>query len=336
MKKLYKIMLLGLCLALVLTGCAGKSATPNSGNNGKKLKIVTTIFPEYDWVKNIMGNKFKDAEVTLLLNKGTDIHNYQPTVQDMMKVADCDVFIYVGGESDFWVEKALKESKNKNMRVLNLLKVLGKRVKNEEVVEGMQVKQEAGPKHEAEHKHEEAPEQDEHVWLSLRNAQVICRAIAQTLEEVDEVNKATYEQNLKAYEQQLMNLDREYNTMTKSAKQKTVLFGDRFPFRYLMDDYGIKYYAAFVGCSAETEASFQTISFLAKKVEALKLKTIFALEHSDQKIAKTIAAAAKDKAPRKVLTLNSMQATGSKEIEGGATYLNIMRQNLTVLQEALQ
>lgn len=299
-----------------------------------KIKVVTTIFPEYDWVQQIAGDQASNMELTMLLDNGVDLHSYQPTADDIMKISDADLFIYVGGESDGWVDGALKEAVNQNMQVINLLEVLGNSVKEEEVVEGMEAEEEEESE-EGEEGEEEEPEYDEHVWLSLRNAETLCSAIAEALDKVDPANKEIYDANLAAYEEELENLDTKYQEAVDQAPQKTLLFGDRFPFRYMVDDYGLNYYAAFVGCSAETEASFETISFLAKKVDELGLKNVMTIEKSDQKIAKTIIENTNDK-NQSILTLDSMQSTTSEDVANGTTYLSVMEKNLEVLKEALQ
>ena len=329
MKKLILIMM----SALLLVGCGNNASNASvdsssdaktKSENGDSISVVTTIFPEYDWVKQITGDS-ENVELTMLLDNGVDLHNYQPTADDIMKIATCDVFIYVGGESDEWVEDALAEAVNPDMQVINLLDVLGDSVKEEEVVEGMEAEEEAS---------EEEVEYDEHVWLSLKNAKVLVNAIADTLETVDSANADVYEANSKTYVGQLEALDGQYDEVVRGATLDTVLFGDRFPFRYLVDDYGLNYYAAFVGCSAETEASFETITFLAGKMDELGLKTIFTIENSDQKIAKTIIenTEAKD---AKILTMDSMQSTTSEDVADGVTYLSIMESNLEVLAEAI-
>lgn len=294
------------------------------------FSVVTTIFPEYDWVKSVLGENPGNAEVTLLLDNGVDLHNYQPTTEDVLKIASCDLFIYVGGESDGWVEDALKEATNKDMKVINLLDTLGDRVKEEEIVEGMEAEEEE----EEEGEGEEGPEYDEHVWLSLNNAKVLTGAIKDALSEIDPENAQVYDENEKAYASELDALEKEYEQVTSSSATKTLLFGDRFPFRYLTDDYDLDYYAAFVGCSAETEASFETVVFLANKVDELSLKSIMTIDASDKKIAETIRDNTADK-DQEILTLDSMQSTTSQDIEGGATYLSIMKENLEVLKKAL-
>ena len=331
-----------LCLALIMTvgllaGC-GKQNEP-AASDETRLRVVTTIFPEYDWVREILGDKADNAEVTMLLDNGADLHSYQPTADDIVKISECDLFIYVGGESDDWVDDALKNAANKNMKVVNLLEALGDSVKTEEVVEGMQEEEhdhEDADEHDdaKEHDHEEEAEYDEHVWLSLKNAQTLCSAISGVLQQIDPDNKDTYAANASAYIKKLSALDADYQAAVDAAVCKTVLFGDRFPFRYLAEDYGLRYYAAFAGCSAESEASFETISFLAGKVDELNLPCVLTIEGVQHKIAETIVrnTAAKN---QKVLMMDSMQSTTSKDAANGTTYLSVMERNLSVLKEAL-
>ena len=343
MKKIISVLLITVMLAVAVSACGQKNSNNNSNNENKetqtsatgedtdKIKVVTTIFPEYDWVKQIAGEEADNMDLTMLLDNGVDLHSYQPTAEDIMKISDCDLFIYVGGESDAWVDDALKEAVNKDMKVINLLDVLGNTVKEEEVKEGMQAEEEEGESEEA----EEEPEYDEHVWLSLKNAKVLTKAIAEDLCEIDAAHKDIYTQNEQTYTEKLDALDQEYQAAVDGATQKTLLFGDRFPFRYLVDDYGLDYYAAFVGCSAETEASFETVKFLADKVDELGLKNVMTIEKSDQKIAKTIIENTKDK-NQNILTLDSMQSTTSDDVKNGTTYLSVMQSNLDVLKQALQ
>ena len=309
--------------ACVLMGCHNDSIKQDD-----RLSVVTTIFPEYDWVKNILGDEAENAEITMLLDNGVDLHSYQPTVDDMVKILNCDLFIYVGGESDEWAEDALRSSGNPNRKVINLLEVLGDAVKNEERAEGMEEQD-----HEHDHDHEE--EKDEHVWLSLRNAKVICLAIAEQLSVLDPDNKDVYAKNLLTYTQSLTALDNEYCKAAEEGARKTLLFGDRFPFRYLVDDYGLEAFAAFSGCSAETEASFETITFLAGKVDELGLPCVLTVEDDNHKIAQTIVQNTKAK-NQQVLTMDSMQSTTSQDVKNGASYLSVMQKNLEVLKTALQ
>lgn len=334
MKKITALLLALFMLVGALAGC-GKQ---NDTNQTDKLSIVTTIFPEYDWVREILGEKADNAEITMLLDNGVDLHSYQPTADDIVKISDCDLFIYVGGESDGWVEDALRNAANGNMKVINLLEVLGDSVKTEEIVEGMQ---EAEHEHEDAHAHEDAEEHeheeeaDEHVWLSLKNAKMLVRVISKALQELDPDNKDIYAANADAYVKKLSALDAEYQAAVDAASNKTILFGDRFPFRYLVDDYGLRYYAAFVGCSAETEAGFETISFLAKRVDELKLPCVLTIEGAQHKIAETIVRNTTAKNQR-VLTMDSMQSTTTQDVKNGTTYLSVMEKNLSVLKEALR
>ena len=283
-----------------------------------------------------LGDKVKNVEVTMLLDNGVDLHSYQPTINYIAKISDCDMFIYVGGESDGWVNDALKNAKNDKMKVINLLEVLGDSVKTEELIEGMQ-EEEHYHHHEeiTEEKHEHEEEKDEHVWLSLKNAKILCKVIADNLSEIDPENKDIYSANVSAYIEKLSSLDEEYKKMVNGSNRKIVLFGDRFPFRYLVDDYGLDYYAAFVGCSAETEASFETVAFLSKKTDELKLPCVLTIEGANHKIAETVVANTYSK-NQKVLTMDSMQSTTSSDVKNGITYISVMEKNLDILREALK
>ena len=302
----------------------------------KKLNIVTTIFPEYDWTRNILGNREADVNLTMLLDNGTDLHSFQPAVKDIMKVSSCDLLIYVGGESDQWIEDALESAQNKEMKTINLMEVLGDTIKEEETVEGMQDSEhEHGHEDEHAHEGEDEKEYDEHVWTSMRNASVICDAIAETLEEMDPENKEIYQTNAENYKAKLSTLDQKYQETVDTDRQNTLIFADRFAFRYLVDDYGLNYYAAFSGCSAESEASFKTVTFLAGKLDELGIKTVLTIEKSDDRIAQTVIENTKKK-DQKILELNSMQSITSDEIKDGVTYLSVMEDNLKVLKEALK
>ena len=290
--------------------------------------ITVSIFPVYDWAREI--SKGVSNDITLLLDSGADLHSYQPSAEDIMRIAESDLFVYVGGESDEWAEDALKIPGKTSRRVIDLLDVLGDSVKPEELVEGMQ--------HEHHHDHEEHEhkdsEPDEHIWLSLRNAEMICRKLAETLAEADPSHKDIYESNARTYAGKLSSLDKEYISMVSDSKRKVILFADRFPFRYLADDYGLKYYAAFSGCSAESEASFETVIFLAQKADELNLPCVIKIDGANHKIAETVISSSKNHS-RKILTLDSMQSASKKDIDAGKTYLDVMRSNLEILKEAL-
>lgn len=330
--KLRSIFLMLLPLTL-LTACdsSASSAAQKSDLQSDHLSVVCTIFPEYDWVREILGDNPADIELTMLLDNGVDLHSFQPTAEDLMKIADCDLFVYVGGESDAWVEDALPGNANPDRIVLDLLDILGDSAKEEELAEGMQ----SEPESDAAGDLDEEVEYDEHVWLSLRNAQVLCQALTDALSEIDPENEALYKKNLADYQGKLQTLDEAYGRTTADGAVHTLVFGDRFPFRYLTDDYDLDYYAAFAGCSAETEASFETILFLAGKVDELSLPAVMTIEGTDHRIAETIAENTSSQAPE-ILTMDSMQSTTSKDVEAGASYLAIMEDNLAVLSEALE
>ena len=329
MKKTISLIIVFLLVIGCMSACSSNENQPNI--DGNSLQIVTTIFPEYDWVLNILGENPINAEVTMLLDSGVDLHSFQPSAEDILKISTCDLFVYVGGESDEWVDDALEEATNKDMIVVNLLDVLGNAVKEEELIDGMQ--EEEHDDSEEEHEEDE-PEYDEHVWLSLKNASILVENISEALQKLDPANADLYKTNTESYLEQLDSLDAEYQDAILNASFSTLLFGDRFPFRYLVDDYGLSYYAAFVGCSAETEASFETITFLSQKVDELSLPAVITIEGTEQKIAETIIQNTQKK-NQQILTMDSMQATTSKDAENGTTYLSIMAKNLSVLKEAL-
>ncbi len=324
MKKILSAFICLILMTSIFTACGSSSA---SKSDSKKLSIVTTIFPEYDWVKNILGDREKNVDLTMLIDNGVDLHSYQPSADDIVKISNCDIFIYVGGESDKWVDDTLKQAKNKDMTVIDLLDVLGSDVKTEEHKEGME-------KHEDGDEDEGEEEKDEHVWLSLKNAKKLCEHICKKICEMDDANKQVYEDNTKSYVQALEKLDMQFKDAVENAKTKTLLFGDRFPFRYLVDDLGLDYYAAFAGCSAESEASFETVIFLAKKVDELGLKSIITIEGSKGNIAETIKNNTSSK-DQQILTMNSLQSVTKKDIDNGITYMGEMEKNVNVLKDAL-
>ena len=349
MKKVASIAILFFALAFMLTACNTEAGKKDSAP--KKISVVATIYPQYDWLKNVIGERADAVDLKLLIKNGTDLHSYKPSAKDIATIAKADLVVYVGGESDEWIEKALEATPKEGRIALNLMKALGDRVKEEEVVEGMQADPSASSgteeHHEhdkvtepaeatSEHHHHEEVENDEHIWLSLKNAWILVNALAQSLSKVDSANSSFYTANAVLYNAKLWEMDKEFATAVSNASQKTVLFGDRFPFRYLVDDYGIKYYAAFAGCSAESEASFETVTFLANKMDSLALPAILTIDGSDGKIARAILDASKNSKNAQVLTLNSMQSVTDEQIKAGVDYLSIMRDNLEVLKKALK
>ncbi len=271
MKKIAFIASIFALLTLFIA-CNSDSEKKNSeqaANNGKKISVVATIYPQYAWLKEILGNQADSLNLTLLVKNGMDLHSYKPSAADIATIAKADMIVYVGGESDKWIEKALEATPNEKRVQVNLLEALGDRVKAEEIVEGMQAEEEHehyhehAEEHEDEYHHHEEAENDEHIWLSLKNAELLVMNLADALSKVDTAHATEYHMNAALYIAKISALDAQYRAATDSAHFKTILFGDRFPFRYLVDDYGIKYFAAFVGCSAESEASFETVAFLA-------------------------------------------------------------------------
>ena len=329
--------ILVLLAALLLTFISFSCSKFNTQKKDK-ISVVATIFPEYDWVRQIAANS-KNIELTLLVKNGTDLHSYQPSAMDMIKISSSDLFIYVGGESDKWVSDALENTQNDNMLVVNLMSFLNSDVLEEELAPGMQSEkdsdeQESNKINSDTHDSIEI-EYDEHVWLSLRNTQKICLKIASCLETLDPDNANLYAENLDSYTEQLETLAQKYENTFLNRKLKATIFCDRFPFRYLTEEFGLSYFAAFPGCSAETEASFETVAFLSSKLAELDLSCVFITESSDSKLAQTVIKNSK-KSGVKILQLDSMQSTTLKQAEHGKTYINTMQKNLSILEEALK
>lgn len=337
MKRLIAIILIIIMASFGLFACGSNSGSPSgdgskepsgsaTSENSEGIKIVATIFPEYDWVKNILGDNPANADVSILLDSGVDLHSFQPTAGNILEISTCDLFVYVGGESDEWVEDVIKEAANENLIAINLIETLGDKAMEEEMKEGMEA--------EDHHDHEEV-EYDEHVWLSLRNAEILSGVIKDALAEIDSDNAALYEENYNNYVAELRALDAKYQEAVDHAASKTLIFGDRFPFLYLVKDYGLDYFAAFQGCSAETEASFETITFLANKTKELNIPHIITIEGSDKKLAETIIQNSGTE-NRDILVMDSMQSATSKDWEEGTTYIALMEKNLESLKEALE
>ena len=321
-RRITALMLALLLLAFILVGCSADESA--DGGQEKELKIIATIFPEYDWVMNILGERADNASVELLLKDGVDMHSFQPSADDIIDISTCDIFIYVGGESDEWVTDALSEAVNEDMTVLSLTDVLGEELRLEETVEGMQ--SEGGDEEEAAY--------DEHVWLSLKNAVVCCEAIEQAIAEKDPAYAEVYEANACEYIEKLKELDGRYAETIENAPNDTLIFADRFPFRYLVDDYGLKYYAAFAGCSAETEAAFETILFLSGKLSELDTTAVLTIEGSDTRLAETVMETSGRK-DVSIMSLDSMQSVTTEQLEMGLSYISVMEDNLKIIADAL-
>lgn len=292
-----------------------------------KINVVATIFPCYDWAREVIGDS-GNVSLELLIDNGVDLHSFQPTAEDIMKIKTCDVFIYVGGESDAWVSDAISSDANPDMKIINLMDELKDSVREEELVEGMEAEEE-----EDEESEEEA-EYDEHVWMSLRNAEVITEKICEVLSEADPENAGLYSANCEKYVSELKDLDSRYIEAVSSADLDTIVVADRYPFRYMSEDYGLDYYAAFIGCSAETQASFETVVFLADKAKETGTKVILTTESPSGDIASTVIETGGLEGVT-VEALDSMQSVTASEVSSGISYLKIMEDNLTVLEKAL-
>ena len=310
-KKTLSLLLCGIII-FTLSACGNKTTEEYDG-----LKIVCTIFPQYDFIRNITGSS---QGLTLLAKSGEDMHSYQPTAKDIVEISKADMFITVGGNSDNWVAAALNSAANNKLVVIDMMSIADTLYSPFEAHE-----------HEHHHEHGDACEADEHIWLSVRNSIKITQSLCDELCILDPQNAEKYQNNTADYLQKLEALDKNFENALDGAKRKTVLFADRFPFIYLMKDYGIEYHAAFSGCSSETEASFETITHLTETVESLSLPCVFIIDGSDGSLAETVTRTN----GAKILTLNSCQSVSLTEAENGADYLGIMEQNLTLLQEAL-
>ena len=312
-----RVLSLGLALVMLfsLAACSGAARRA-------RVQIVTTSFPLYDWTRNIVGDT-DGVEITWLMDSGVDPHSFQPTTKDLVFVSDCDVFVYVGGESEAWADDAVASMKNENALVVKLLDGLQEAALAEEDVPGA----------EPEHEEEEEGALDEHIWMSLRAASLCVDLICDALCEADSANDDVYRMNADDYKAQLSALDQAYTEAVASSELDTILVADRFPFRYLAEDYHLRYYAAFAGCSAETEASFQTVLGLSQKADELGLPVILVTENSTGDIADAVSEGSQNEPA--IRTLDSLQSVTAEIAADGVTYLSIMEQNLDVLKEAL-
>lgn len=324
-RKLAFLLMLCFGWSFFLNGCGGTLPKPDD-----RLQVVCTIFPEYDWARQLTQG-VDNVDLTLLVKNGTDLHSYQPSVRDIAMIARADVFCYVGGVSDTWVNDVLDTTENRTAQLVSMAEAAD--ADEEVLAEGMQAEHEHDHHDDESDSHEEPPELDEHVWLSLRRAALACTAMKEALCKADPAHEDIYNQNCTDYLQKLQELDSDFTEMTSQAARDTIVVADRFPFRYLAEDYRLTYYAAFPGCSAETEASFETIVFLSEKVESLHLPCVLVTEGSNSSLAKTILENAGSDG--KILTLQSLQAVSQKEIDTGVTYLSKMQENYDVLKQAL-
>lgn len=330
-----KILSVIISVALILgmfTGCEGEKKE-SSG----KVSIVATVFPQYDFARQIAGDR---AEITLLLKPGMESHSYEPTPKDIIKIAHCDLFLNVGGESESWLDSVIESVNNDDMRIVSAMGC----VENieEEHSEGMTEKghshehdedceEEHVHEHEHEHSDEEDAEYDEHVWTSPVNSIEIVNEITNTLCEIDPENAEYYSANAAEYIAQLTELDGKFRKIIANSERDTLIFGDRFPLLYFVKEYGLNYYAAFPGCASETEPSAATVAFLIDKVEQENISVICYIELSNHKVADAIAECTGIKA----MQFNTCHNIAADDFEAGETYLSLMTANLEVLEEAL-
>jgi zinc transport system substrate-binding protein len=339
MKRILLALLLAALLPMAFLGGAGAQEVASS----QKLNVVATIFPPYDFVRQIAGDR---VELTMLLPPGAESHSFEPTPQDIIKIQNCDVFLYVGGESDTWMDRILDSMDTSNIRIISLMDLV--ETVEEEIVEGMEEDEhehqeadheeeehkegDASEDYDHDHEEEEAPEYDEHVWTSPENAKQIVQGISQALCEADAANANAYQSNTAAYLAKLDALDAAFQEVVKSAARKTIVFGDRFPFRYFADAYGLTYFAAFPGCSTETEASAATVKFLIDKIKAEKIPVVFHIELSNEKMTDAIA----EETGARALLLHSCHNISRDDFAEGLGYLELMTRNVEALKEALQ
>ena len=291
-----------------------------------KLSVVTTIFPPYDFVREVAGDR---VQLAMLLPPGSESHSYEPTPKDIITIQNCDVFIYGGGEGDAWVDDVLESMDTGNMKIIAMMDCV--EAVEEEIVPGMEHEHEDEHEDEHEHDHDHDAELDEHVWTSPKNAVAITTVIANTLAGLDPANADAYAQNAGAYTAKLDELDAGFRAVVEGAARKTLVFGDRFPFRYFADAYGLDYFAAFPGCSTETEASAATVAFLIDKISDEGIPVVFHIELSNGRMAQSIA----EETGAKVLQMHSSHNVSKDDFEGGASYMTLMTQNIEALKEAL-
>ena len=317
-KKITALLMAFVLAAALMTGCAGNGSVNTT--KGGKLKVITTIFAGYDFVRQIAGD---NVDLSMLHKPGAEAHSYEPTPKDIIEIQNCDVFIYVGGENDAWIDNILGSIDSGKMRTVKLLDCVDDRYE-EETVEGMDAHDE--------HEHgEEHDDWDEHVWTSPVNAGQICSRIASVLEDEDPDNAGIYAGNCSEYIKELDKLDKYIRQIVSEASRDTIVFGDRFPVRYFIEEYGLKYYAAFPGCSQENEASAATIAFLEDRVKEQNIPVIFKMELSSPNMAQTIA----DDTGAVVRTFYSGHNISKDQFETGETYLSLMYDNAEALKEAL-
>lgn len=323
LKRFFALIIVLALFAVCFFGCGERRED--------RIDIVCTVFPIYDWVRNIIGEDNEDIALHLLVKNGTDPHSYTPSPSDVAKILSCDTLIYVGGESDLWVADVLEGVINEDMREIKLLELLGERAfleENENCFE------EDCHDHDHHHDHGHEGAYDEHIWLSLKNASFLCGEIAEALSDQFSICADIYLENAEKYINRVEELDRKFEGVVSSSLRKTLLFADRFPFGYMAEDYGIECFAAFSGCSADSEASFETVTGLAKKIDEMELSCVVILENSTTALADTVISNSKSDEVR-IVVMDSLQSITETQIKNGVSYLSVMEKNLDAVKTAL-
>ncbi|MBE6733323.1 MAG: zinc ABC transporter substrate-binding protein [Ruminococcaceae bacterium] len=315
-------------LTLIIMCCTLFCGCSNTNNKeSSKIKIVTTSFSAYDWTRNILGDELNDTELTLLSDNGVDMHSYQPTADDIINIQSSDLIIVVGGSSDEWVLKSVKNAK-KNIKIINMLDLLG-----ENVLYNNESNHEHNSHADHNHKNDDLP--DEHVWLSLKNSILFSNEIFKALSEINSNSATVYQENFNAYKDRLSSLDSKYRNYFDSTNNKSIIIADRFPFRYLIADYSLHYLALFEGCSAESDATIDSILNLSKQIDSNGLNYVFIIEGSNEKTAKAVIEHTKSKT-QEILVLNSLQSVTKKDIKNGLSYYSVMEENLSLIYKSLK
>lgn len=305
MKNTIKLIVI-LLTVLLISGCADKASD--------RIKIVSTVFPAYDAVNSI--TKGEEVNNILLIKPGSDLHSYDPTPKDLIDIKTSDIFIYVGGESEEWVEDIISEIDTSKTKVIKMMDLVD--LKEEEIVDGMEEDSEG-----------EEIEMDEHIWTSPVNMKTIVNSVYKAIYEID--TNSLYTDNYNKYNEKLEKLDSDFRNIVNTSIRKEVIFADRFPLLYFVKEYGLSYYAAFKGCAENTEASSKTISFLIDKVREDKIPYIFTIELSNKKIANIIS----EETGTQIFEFNSLHNISKEDFENGETYISLMNKNLEYLKKAL-
>lgn len=314
MKLKRKLLAVITAAATVLSLCACSPESGYSSSDSGKLKIISTVFPPYDLARQIAGD---NAEISILLPPGSEIHNYEPSAKDMIAIRNCDIFLYIGGENEQWAEKLINSNDTENVTAVKLIDYVPTLSEDEDEHD-----------HDHDHDHDHEHETDEHIWTSPKNAQLMLSAVYDAICKVDPSDKQTYTKNKDAYAKQLSDLDNAYRSAVDNAKNKTIVLADKFPFRYLAHEYGLEFSAAFAACSDESEPGVSTMIKLTKTIKENNIPAVYYLEFSSTKIADTLC----DETGATKLMLHSCHNVSKQDIENNISYVDLMKQNLENLK----